>query len=133
MAIDRERLQRAPYDYFDAVDGKDMEATLAFFADDATFTVQTASLVLSGKTEIRGMFEAFFADYSTICHKIANIVVDERAGRSATEQNCPHVKVDGTPETLYTCNFFDFASDGRFQRVIVWIDGVSPLVAGDGG
>ncbi len=74
------------------------------------------------------MFRGFFADYRTICHRISNIVVDEAASKAATEQTCPHIKLDGSPDTLTTCNFFDFAPDGRFRRVIIWIDGANPLI-----
>ena len=74
------------------------------------------------------MFRGFFSDYQTICHNITNIVVDESSMKAATEQTCPHVKTDGTPDTLTTCNFFTYADDGRFQRVIIWIDGANPLV-----
>lgn len=49
-----------------------------------------------------------------------------RAG--SPEQTCPHIKIDGTPDTLTTCNFFTHAADGRFQRVIIWIDGTNPLI-----
>lgn len=122
-----DHLAAAPSAYFDAVDVKDLDATLAFFADDATFTVQTAGFTWTGKDEIAGMFRGFFDGYSTICHRITNLVVDVPAQRAATEQHCPHIRTDGTPETLTTCNFFGFAPDGRFSRVIVWIDGVSPL------
>jgi uncharacterized protein (TIGR02246 family) len=117
----------APGAYFDAVDAKDLETTLAFFADGATFTVQTAHVTWSGREEIASMFRGFFDGYSTIRHEITNLVVDERTARAATEQHCPHVRNDGTGETLTTCNVFMFAPDGRFERVIVWIDGVSPL------
>lgn len=120
-------LATAPAAYFDAVDAKDLEATLAFFADEATFTVQTAHLTWTGKEEIAAMFRGFFDGYATIRHEITNLVVDELTSRTATEQRCPHIRNDGTPETLTTCNFFSFADDGRFQRAIVWIDGVSPL------
>jgi ketosteroid isomerase-like protein len=123
----REQLERAPYAYFEAVDRKDMDATLAFFADDATFTVQSAHIVFAGKSEIRGMFETFFADYATIVHGVTNVVVDERRQKVSTEQTCPHIRDDGTPETVTTCNFFTVGDDGRFTRVIIWIDGVSPL------
>ena len=127
MPRTREQLERAPYAYFEAVDRKDMDATLAFFADDATFTVQSAHLVFDGKDAIRGMFETFFADYATIVHGVTNVVVDEANLKVSTEQTCPHIRNDGTPETVTTCNFFTFDDDGRFLRVIVWIDGLSPL------
>jgi ketosteroid isomerase-like protein len=125
--VTREQLAAAPAAYFEAVDRKDMAATLAFFRDDATFTVQTAGLTFAGKDGIEGMFTTFFADYEVIRHGVTNLVVDEAAARAATEQTCPHVRADGTPETVVTCNVFEFASDGRFSRVIVWIDGASPL------
>ena len=89
--------------------------------------MQTAGLTFAGKDEIEGMFTTFFADYDVIRHGVTNLVVDEAAARAATEQTCPHVRADGTPETVVTCNVFEFAPDGRFRRVIVWIDGVSPL------
>ena len=127
MTVSRDRLRAAPYSYFDAVDRKDMDSTLAHFADDATLTVASAKLTFSGRGEIRGMFERFFADYATIRHEIRNIVVDEAAQKAATEQHCPHIRADGSPDTVYTCDFFDYGPDGRFSRVIIWIDAVSPL------
>ena len=57
-----------------------------------------------------------------------NIVIDEAEGKVSTEQSCPHVKPDGTLDHVITCNFFDVdPASGLFTRVIVWIDGVSPL------
>jgi len=127
MSHSREHLKQAPGAYFDAVDAKDMEAALSFFADDATFTIQTVPVTLTGKAEIRGMFEHFFGDYSHIEHNITNLVVDEAEGKAATEQSCPHIKNDGTLDHAITCNFFSFDTDGKFSRVIVWIDVASPL------
>ena len=128
MTLARTHLERAPWAYFEAVDAKDLQASLAFFADDATFTIQSAGVVFNGREEIAGMLRSFFADYETICHNITNIVVDEAAAKSATEQTCPHVRLDGSPDTLTTCNFFTFGPDGTFARVIIWIDGANPLV-----
>lgn len=128
MPRTREQLEHAPIAYFEAVDRKDMDATLAFFAEDATFTVQSAHITFAGRDEgIRQMFETFFADYATIVHGVTNVVVDEPAQKVSTEQTCPHIRNDGTPETVTTCNFFTVGEDGRFTRVIIWIDGVSPL------
>lgn len=123
----RDPIRAAPAAYFAAVDRKDMDATLGFFADDATFTVRSAGLTFRGQEEIAGMFTTFFADYDVIRHGITNLVVDEEAAKAATEQTCPHVRADGTPETVVTCNVFELGRDGRFARVVVWIDGASPL------
>lgn len=125
--VDRASLAAAPRTYFAAVDRKDMEATLDCFADDATLTVQTAGIRFEGRDAIRGMFEHFFADYSVIDHRITNLVVDEAEGRASTEQYCPHVKADGTPDTVRACNFFDVGPDCRFRRVVIFIDSASPL------
>ena len=124
---DRAHLKQAPGAYFDAVDAKDMEGALSFFAPDATFTIQSAHVTFEGHDGIRRMFENFFGDYSHIEHNITNLVVDEAEGRASTEQSCPHIKNDGTLDHAITCNFFSFDADGKFSRVIVWIDVASPL------
>jgi ketosteroid isomerase-like protein len=128
MALERDQLERTPWAYFEAVDAKDLDRSLSFFAKDATFTIQSAGVIFSGLEEIAGMFRGFFGDYKTICHNITNIVVDEDSAKAATEQTCPHIKLDGSPDTLTTCNFFTYAADGTFRRVIIWIDGANPLV-----
>jgi hypothetical protein len=28
---------------------------------------------------------------------------------------------------MYNCNFFSIGEDGRFDRVIIWMDGSNPL------
>lgn len=127
MTVARQLLESAPRVYFEAVDGKDMERTLAFLADDATFAIPTARLTFRARDEIRSMFESFFADHATIRHDITSLVVDEARGRAATEQSCPHVRRDGSVDHVIACNDFDFAADGRFARASVWIDAASPL------
>ena len=127
MPTSRAHMSAAPAAYFEAVDRKDMEAALAFFAEDATFTIQSAHITFEGREGIGQMFENFFGDYSHIEHNITNLVVDETAGKASTEQSCPHVKTDGALDHVTTCNFFDYDEAGLFTRVIVWIDGVSPL------
>ena len=127
LGNDRAHLSAAPGAYFDAVDRKDMAGALAFFAPDATFTIQSAHLTFEGHEGIGSMFGNFFGDYSHIEHNITNLVVDEANGKASTEQSCPHVKTDGALDHVITCNFFDFDEDGKFKRVIVWIDGASPL------
>lgn len=128
MALTRNQLAQLPYAYFAAVDAKDLDASLAFFTDAATFTIQSAHTVYNGKGEIAGMFRGFFADFATIVHNPTSVVVDETAQKVSSEQICPHVANDGSLVRLTTCNFFEVAPDGRFRRVIIWIDGVSPLV-----
>lgn len=128
MALTRNQLAQLPYAYFAAVDAKDLDASLAYFADDATFTIQSAHTTYAGKDEIAGMFRGFFADFSKIVHNPRNITVDDAAQRVASEQVCPHVANDGTVVALTTVNLYDVGPDGRFTRVMLWIDGDSPLV-----
>ena len=77
MPRTREQLEHAPIAYFEAVDRKDMDAALGFFAEDATFTVQSAHITFAGRDEgIRQMFETFFTDYATIVHGVTNVIND---------------------------------------------------------
>ena len=123
----REALAAAPQSYFDAVDAMDVDAVLAHFADDATLTVQTDHVTFDGAAEIRRMFTDFFANSKTIRHEIRNIVVEEAAGKVATEQGYIGDLHDGSRNDMHNCNFFDVNPDGRFARVIIWMDGTNPL------
>ena len=49
-------------------------------------------------------------------------------GKVATEQGYIGELLDGTKNDMHNCNFFDFNEDGKFQRVIIWMAGTSPLV-----
>ncbi|MDH4177576.1 MAG: nuclear transport factor 2 family protein, partial [Thermoleophilia bacterium] len=92
----REALAAAPKTYFDAVDAMDVDGVLAHFADDATLTVQTDHATFEGAAEIRRMFTDFFAASNSIFHEIRNIVVEEAAGKVATEQGYIGELTDGT-------------------------------------
>ena len=123
----REALAAAPQTYFDAVDAMDVDAILAHFADDATLTVQTDHVTFTGADEIRRMFDDFIGASVTIRHEIRNIVVEEAAGKVATEQGYIGELKDGTQNDMHNCNFFDVDADGKFKRVIIWMAGTNPL------
>ena len=127
MPLTRNELAQLPYAYFAAVDAKDLDASLAYFSDSGTFTIQSAHTTYTGKAEIAGLFRGFFADFAKIVHNPVNITVDEVAQRVASEQVCPHVANDGTVVRLTTVNLYEVGPDGRFERVMLWIDGDSPL------
>ena len=59
MAWDHDTLSKAVHGYFSEVDAMDVEATLAYFADDATMTIQTANVTHTGKDAIRRMLIDF--------------------------------------------------------------------------
>ena len=97
-------------------------AVLAHFADDATLTVQTDHVTFTGADEIRRMFTDFFAASKTIGHEIRNIVVEEAAGKVATEQGYIGELHDGSLNDMHNCNFFDF-DDGREVQAGHHLDG----------
>jgi hypothetical protein len=117
--------RRIPASYFRAVDAYDLPAVLAHFTEDATLTVQSARVTFSGHEEIGRMFTDFFNDWDSMVHEITNIVVDPIGSRVSTEQ-LVDLKRNGTTK-MHNCNFFDVGSDGRFTRVIIWMDGTNPL------
>jgi ketosteroid isomerase-like protein len=123
--IGREQLAAIPASYFRAVDQQDVSAVLTHFADDATLTVQTAGVTFSGHDEIGRMFADFFADWDSMVHEITNIVVDPAAAKVSTEQ-LVDLNRNGTTK-MHNCNFFAVDADGKFSRVIIWMDGTNPL------
>ena len=69
----------------------------------------------------------FFAASVSISHEIRNIVVEEAAGKVATEQGYIGELKDGNRNDMHNCNFFDVNADGEFTRVIIWMAGTNPL------
>jgi ketosteroid isomerase-like protein len=127
QGLTREELAALPASYFKAVDAQDLDGVLAHFAQDATLTVQTDHATFNGAGEIRRMFGDFFANSNSIFHEIRNIVVEETAGKVATEQGYIGELTDGTHNDMHNCNFFDVGPDGKFTRVIIWMAGTNPL------
>ena len=72
------------------------------------------------------MFTDFFASWDAMVHDVTNLVVDDAEGRAATEQRVT-LRSGGTDTPMYNCNFFAINDDGRFDRVIIWMDGNNPL------
>jgi ketosteroid isomerase-like protein len=123
----RDQLAALPASYFKAVDAQDIDAVVSHFAEDATLTVQTDHVTFDGASEIRRMFTDFFASSNSIFHEIKNIVIEEAAGKVATEQSYIGELTDGSSNDMHNCNFFDVGADGRFTRVIIWMAGTNPL------
>jgi ketosteroid isomerase-like protein len=121
----REQLAAIPASYFRAVDSYDLPAVLEHFAEDATLTVQSARVTFTGHDEIGPMFTDFFADWDSMVHEITNIVVDPATSKVSTEQMVD-LNRNGTTK-MHNCNFFDVNAEGKFSRVIIWMDGTNPL------
>jgi hypothetical protein len=82
--------------------------------------------MFTGADEIRRMFTDFFASWDGMVLDITNFVVDDAARRAATEQRVT-LTSGGMDTPMYNCNFFTVDDDGRFDRVIIWMDGNNPL------
>ncbi|KAE8314468.1 hypothetical protein BDV41DRAFT_533658 [Aspergillus transmontanensis] len=125
--LTRDQLAGLPQSFFNAVDGKDLDAVLSHFSQDATFTIETAHVTFTGPDEIRRSFADFINNTKHMLHDIKSIVVDEINGKVATQQRYTGELVDGTKNEMHTCDFFDVGPDGKFTRVVVFMAGASPL------
>jgi ketosteroid isomerase-like protein len=112
--------------YLAALDRLDLKGTLSYFAPDAIFIIQTAHRMVEGRDAIREMWTSLFGAHETMEHRLASIVIDEQAGRVATEQSFRGVHKDGEVETRYSAYVFEVDEQRKVKRVIVWIDGETP-------
>ncbi len=128
MAWESAALETAVCNYFAAVDTKDVEETLAYFADDATMTIQTGNVTFTGTDGIRDMLTHFYEESATIVHEIRDIVIEPTKGKVAAEQDLFQQLHNGEKRRMHNCSFFDFNEAGEFQRVIIWMDGTNSLV-----
>ncbi len=127
QSLTRDQLAALPASYFKAVDAKDVDGVVAHFAQDATLSVQTDQVIFTGAAEIRRMFTDFLGGSKSVRHEITNLVVEETAGKVATEQDYIGELADGTQNDMHNCNFFDVGPDAKFTRVIIWMAGTNPL------
>lgn len=117
--------------YFGNVDGRNLEAVLANFREDAVFTIQSAQSVHKGRdSEIRQMFIELFKNYEPkMIHRDFRHVVD-------VENNCISSQfivelietTSGAEIYLTNCNFFYLDENGKFKEVYVYMsDGQNVL------
>lgn len=126
--LDRNGLIRlAMQQYFANVDAKRLTETLDCFHDEALFTVQTSFTRHAGKSEIKRMFEDFFATYREIVHKDFVCTVDAKNGRISASFEAVLTDHDGKVTRLLNTNFWR-VRDGKFQEVYVYMSGANVLV-----
>ncbi|KAI9371581.1 hypothetical protein BJX61DRAFT_511011 [Aspergillus egyptiacus] len=114
--------------YFTSIDASDLSTTMSLLAPTATFTIPTAAnTTFTGRDAIHTMLSDFVSRSAKMEHRIQTIVVDERAGKVATQQRYLGKLVDGTEKDMLTCNFFDVDDQGRIERVVFWFSGQNPL------
>ncbi|OJZ85546.1 hypothetical protein ASPFODRAFT_60976 [Aspergillus luchuensis CBS 106.47] len=91
--------------YFTSIDASDpppRPSNTTFTGRDAIYTILSDFVSRSAKIE----------------HQIQTVVVDERAGKVATQQRYLGKLVDGTEKDMLTCNFFDVDDQGKIERVV---------------
>ncbi|GKZ37494.1 hypothetical protein AbraIFM66950_009044 [Aspergillus brasiliensis] len=114
--------------YFTSVDSSDLSTTFSLLSPTATFTIITAAnTTFTGRDAIHAMLSDFVARSITMEHRIWSMVVDEKAGRVATQQRYIGTLKDGTENDMHTCNFFDFDKEGRIEKIMLWMAGETPL------
>lgn len=113
--------------YFAAVDRKDVAATLACFAPDASFTIATYSNVYQGRdTEIAGMFKRLNERYAKVWHGDFDHVTDVPEQRIASRFRVENITHEGQKLVKNNCNFFRVL-DGLFAEVFVYMSGDNSL------
>jgi ketosteroid isomerase-like protein len=122
----RDELESVVRGYLIELDALDLEAVAKRFSDDAAFIVQTGHVTLHGRDQIRDLWQGLFAAHERMEHRVAAVVADPETRKVATEQSFVGLRRDGTREERHSVYLFDIADDGRFTRVIVWIDGETP-------
>jgi ketosteroid isomerase-like protein len=113
--------------YFENVDGKNLDATLACFTEDAELTVQTANTTHKGHEEIGRMFRDFMRDTPVIQHGDYSHVVDVDNQLIASQFFARNELADGSEVFMRNCNFF-VLQDARFNKVTIYMSGENPLV-----
>ena len=104
----------------------DIDATLACFEPDATFTIATFDTVYRGRdTGIRGMFERLNSRYSRVWHGNFDHVV-QTPNRVASQFRVENTMLDGSLRVKNNCNFFSVRG-ARFESVQVYMSGDNSL------
>lgn len=112
--------------YFAAADRMDVDATLACFEPDATFTIATFDTTFTGRDSgIRGMFERLNQRYARIWHGQFDHVV-QAPDRIASRFRVENTLHDASVRVKNNCNFFRVRGE-RFSAVQVYMSGDNSL------
>lgn len=126
--LDREGLVAlVERDYFANVDARHIEAVLATMDSDAAFSVATHGVRHVGRDdEIRRMFERLYDEHAAVAHGEFVHVVDVERQSIASQFTVRNTEHDGSITVKHNCNFFH-VEDGRFDRVVVYMEGENTL------
>ena len=123
----KEMIALVEQSYFQNVDGKNLDAAVTCFTEDAELTVQTAHVTHRGHVEIRRMFADFMRDIPLIYHGDFSHVVDVDNQLIASQFLARNELADGSEVAMRNCNFF-VLEEGRFSKVTIYMSGDNPLV-----
>ncbi len=81
--------------------------------------------MFTGADDIRRMFTDFFASWDAMVHDVTNLSSTMLSGERRRRTRDVAERRDGHADVQL--NFFAINDDGRFDRVIIWMDGNNPL------
>lgn len=125
-ALDAAGLQALVERYFDAVDRKDVAATLACFTPEAHFCIANHGTHYHGLDALRGMYERLNERYARVWHGDFDHVLDVPAQRAASRFRVENTTHAGEKLEKNNCNFFRVEGD-RFAEVFVYMSGENSL------
>ena len=127
IRLDQAQLVAVAERYFSAVDRKDVEGTLTFFAPQAQFAIPNHGIFYEGReVEIRGMYERLNERYAKVWHGNFTHTVDVAAQRIASRFRVENITHEGEKLVKNNCNFFEL-KDGMFTAVYVYMAGDNSL------
>ena len=112
--------------YFDAVDRKDVPATLACFAPHAHFCIANHGVSYRGHDALRGMYDRLHARYAQVWHGDFDHVVDVPAQRVASRFKVQNTTHQGEHLHKNNANVFRIEA-GLFSEVFVYMSGENSL------
>ncbi len=112
--------------YFEAVDRKDVEGTLACFAPEVHFCIANHGTSYHGIEALRGMYERLNARYAKVWHGNFDHVLDVPAQRAASRFRVENTTHAGEVLVKNNCNFFR-VEEGHFVEVFVYMSGENSL------
>jgi ketosteroid isomerase-like protein len=119
--LSRDALLEIVRQYYAALDSQDVEGAMACFAPEASLTSGNDAASLVGHDALRKFFTEIFSVSVGMQHSVLNTVVDEDAGKVALEVRYRDRLKAGQSYDMRNSNFFDVGSDGRLERVHLWL------------
>ena len=111
--------------YLNAMDARDVDAYVAYLADDVSIQFGNAPAV-TGKAVVREMLAGYWQSFAAIEHDLTNIYGTD--DRYVLEADNHYVRYDGRKVTVRAVAFTDKDADGKVRSVRIYGD-TSPVFA----